>query len=409
MTARVSGARVETLSLQEARRAALRAQGFGRARRRGRIDGESLLEEIGRPGLLQIDSVNVLARAHYLPLFSRIGSYPLSLLEDLAWGPEPALFEYWAHEASLLPLKTHPLFRWRMERALQGREIWTRMAPFAGPRRREAEAVLERIEKEGPKAASELAERKGSGGWWGWSDVKTALEWLFWSGLITTKSRRGSFERVYDLAERVIPEAIRSLPTPSADEAQRRLVMGAATRLGVATGGDLRDYHRLSAEDGRARVAELCETGALRPLAVEGSSLLWYAPENLASGAAVEGAALLAPFDPLIWTRGRTERLFGVRYRLEIYTPAERREHGYYVLPFLLDEAIVARVDLKAERSTKRLLVRRASQEAGAPRRAGRALAGELRRLARWLGLETVVLEGPAFRTLETALEAAPD
>ncbi|HEX8525724.1 winged helix-turn-helix domain-containing protein [Allosphingosinicella sp.] len=382
---------VETLSLKEARRIALAAQGFGSARPAGPIGTARLMRTTAGLGLHQIDSVNVLARAHYLPLFSRLGDYDRTLLERAAWGRPRRLFEYWAHEASLLPLELHPLLRWRMERADRGEGMWQRMRAFAGERRSEAMAVLERITAEGPLAASDFRQEKGRSGWWEWTDAKVALEWLFWAGHVTTDTRRNSFERVYDLTERVIPKDILALPTPAKDEAQRELLDRAARALGVATAADLRDYFRLKPE-ANPRIAELGEEGRLIPVKVEG----WRQPAFLHSEARrprrVDPAALLVPFDPLIWERSRAERLFGIRYRIEIYTPPEKRVHGYYVLPFLCGEGIVARVDLKADRQTGALRVQGAFAEPGAPAEAPERLAGELNLMARWLGLDGVAV-----------------
>jgi uncharacterized protein YcaQ len=381
--------RSDTLSLAAARRIALAAQGFG-APRRPMAGWAPLGRNLGRLGLHQIDSVNVLARAHYLPTFSRLGPYDRGLLDRAAWGPkrERRLFEYWAHEASLLPLALHPLLRWRMARAERGEIGWGIMRAFAGERRAEAEAILARIQADGPMAASDFEQGKSRSGWWEWGDTKRALEWLFWAGRITTATRRGSFERVYDLAERVIPPAILALPTPDEAEAHRLLVALSARALGVATGGDLRDYFRLGVEETRTAVAELVEAGTLLPVAVES----WRQPAFLHAEARhprrIAGQALLAPFDPLIWERARAERLFGFRYRIEIYTPAEKRVHGYYVLPFLMDEALVARVDLKSDRQAGRLLARSIHVEPGAPPDTRERLAAELATMAEWLGLE---------------------
>lgn len=336
--------------------------------------------------LHQIDSVNVLARAHYLPLFSRLGDYPREALDEAAWGPRRSLFEYWAHEASLLPLELHPLLRWRMARADRGEGMWQRMRAFAGERRGEAMALVERIRAEGPLAASDLREQKADKGWWQWSDAKTALEWLFWAGHVTTAARRGSFERVYDLPERVLPAGILALPTPSREEAQRALVERGARALGIATAADLRDYFRLKPE-ATPRIAELVEDGVLEEVRVEE----WRQPAFLHRDAAaprrVRAAALLVPFDPLIWQRSRTERLFGLRYRIEIYTPPDKRVHGYYVLPFLCGERMAARVDLKADRAAGLLRVQGAYAEPGAPADAPERLAAELEAMASWLGL----------------------
>jgi uncharacterized protein len=335
--------------------------------------------------------VNVLTRAHYLPMFSRVGPYARDLIETAAWGRPRELFEYWAHEASLLPLDLHPLLRWRMARAEHG-ETWNRLKPFAGERRPEAEALLLRIEAEGPLAASDLEAPKGLGGWWGWSETKSALEWLFWAGRITTATRRGSFERVYDLTERVLPRKVLEAPTPPDADAHRELIRISARALGVATAGDLRDYFRLSPEDFRPRLAELIEAGELLPVGVEGWRQAAFLDPSAHAPRRVNAQALLAPFDPLVWERARAERLFGVRYRIEIYTPAHKRQHGYYVLPFLLGARIAARVDLKSDRAADALRVQSAHAEPGAPGGLAEALATELRLMADWLGLARVIV-----------------
>jgi uncharacterized protein YcaQ len=382
------------LSRAAARRIALAAQGFGAAPRA--ITGWAPLGRVlGRIGLYQIDSVNVLARAHYLPAFSRLGPYDRGLLDRAAWGArrQRRLFEYWAHEASLLPLALHPLLRWRMVAAERGEIGWRSLRAFAGERRGEADAILRRIEAEGPLAASDFEHGKGRAGWWEWGATKQALEWLFWAGRITTATRRGGFERVYDLAERVIPAPVLALPTPDPAEARRQLVEMSARALGIASAGDLRDYFRLGPDDSRRAIAQLVEDGRLVPATVEG----WSRPAFLHAEARrprrIAGQALLAPFDPLIWERARAERLFGFRYRIEIYTPAAKRQHGYYVLPFLMDEALVARVDLKADRQAGKLRVRGAHFEPAAPADTRARLAAELAAMAGWLGLEAPVLD----------------
>jgi hypothetical protein len=379
----------ETLSASAARRIALAAQGLAAPRPERPVGIRQLLGLVDRLALHQIDSVNVLSRAHYLPAFSRLGNYPRELLDRAAWGRPRRLFEYWAHEASLLPFDLHPLLRWRMAEAERGEGVWRSLRAFRSERKAEVDAALDRIVAEGPLAASEF-EAKGRGGWWGWSSAKAALEFLFWSGRITTATRRNSFERVYDLPERVLPAEVVALPTPAEEEAQRQLLLRAARALGVATARDLRDYFRLSPRQAAPRIAELAEAGALLPVKVDG----WRDPAFLHPGAApprtARAQALLVPFDPLVWDRTRTERLFGFRYRIEIYTPAERRVHGYYVLPFLLRDRIVARCDLKADRKAAALLVQSAFAEPDAPPDTSEALAAELRLMARWLGLERV-------------------
>lgn len=399
-----------------ARRIALAAQGFGE--RRGvlpSVERRHLKRFLARNGLLQIDSVNVLVRAHYMPLFSRLGPYPLNLIDGSARGRKRFLFEYWAHEASLLSIELQPLMRWRMERARRGEGIYGRLAEFGVERADFIESVLGDIEARGALAASDFEGGKGQGKWWGWSDAKHALEWLFWTGQITTAERRASFERVYDLTERVLPAKILSLPTPAAEEAQRELLRISARALGVATAGDLRDYFRLPAGDMKARIGELVEAGDIVPVRVEGWTQQAYLDPAAKKPRRFEARALLSPFDPLVWERSRAERLFGFFYRIEIYTPAERRVHGYYVLPFLLGEAIVARVDLKADRQAGVLRVMAAHREPHAPGHTAEALAEELALMAGWLGLERIEVmpAGDLARELGEAIrrsvvEAAP-
>ncbi len=380
-----------TLAASEARRIALAAQGFATPRPAGEITRRQLLKTIDQLGVVQIDSVNVVSRTHYLPAFSRLGAYPRSLLDEVAWGRKPALFEYWAHEASLLPLASQPLLRWRMHDARDGVGVWKGIARFLRERRDLVDRALAEIETRGPLSASELeVGAKGQGGWWGWSDSKRALEGLFWTGELTAATRRGTFERVYGLPEKVLPRAIAAAPDPPRDAAQRQLLMLAARAMGVATDRDLRDYFRMGVADTKARLEELVEAGDLIPATVKG----WREPAYLHPTAKlprkIDRAALLSPFDNLIWFRERTERLWGVRVRLEIYTPAARRTHGYYVLPFLEGDAITARVDLKADRKAGVLIVQAAHAEPWATADTPARLAAELKLMAGWLGLDTV-------------------
>lgn len=384
----------DRLSAPEARRIALAAQGFGVARPTGEISKRQLLKLVERLGVVQIDSVNVVSRTHYLPAFSRLGAYPRGLLEELAWGRRPALFEYWAHEASLLPLAQQPLLRWRMADAREGKGVWRGVARFLRERRDLVDRALETIRDRGPLAASELElGTRGNGGWWGWSDAKRALECLFWAGELTTATRRGTFERVYGLPETVLPRAVLNAPTPSREEAQRDLLRLAIRALGVATERDLRDYFRMGVHETRDRLGELAAAGALLPVAVKG----WREPAYLDPGARrprrVEAAALLSPFDNAVWFRDRAERMFGVRVRLEIYTPAHKRTHGYYVLPFLEGDAITARVDLKADRKAGALKVMASHAEPWATPDTPARLAAELGLMAGWLGLARVTVE----------------
>jgi len=383
----------ERLTLAVARRIALAAQGFTDRAPTGLPDRRHLRRVLGRTQLLQMDSVNVFERAHYLPLFSRLGPYDKALVDRAAYR-DRELFEYWGHEASLLPVAVHPLLRWRMARAEALEEGWGGPLRIMRERPEFVAEVLRRVEQEGPVTAGALHGGATSGSpWWGWNDTKVALELLFWSGRVATATRR-SFERVYDVTERVLPAEVLAVPTPSREDAQRELVRLAARAHGVATERDLRDYFRLRVEEARAAVVDLVEAGELLPVAVEG----WGQPAYLWVGTAVPrrvpASALLSPFDPLVWERSRASRLFGFDYRIEIYTPAAKRVHGYYVLPFLHDERLQARVDLKADRKAGVLRVLAAWLEPGSdPDHIGPALAVQLRRAADWQGLGAVVVE----------------
>jgi uncharacterized protein YcaQ len=386
---------VITLSAAEARRVALGAQGFADRPSAGTVDRRHLTRVFDRVSVFQIDAVNVLVRSHYLPAFSRLGSYPPELLDQAAWGPRVRrrLFEYWGHEASLMPVALQPLLRWRMEDARRGEGMYGRLARFGRERADFVASVLREVERHGPLGAGDLEQAGPRGGpWWGWSDGKSALEWLFWAGLVTVAGRRG-FERLYDLPGRVLPADVAAAPTPAREDAQRALVSLAAKALGIATERDLRDYFRLKPEIARARIAELVDAGALLPARVEGWSQDAYLHPEARAPRRVRVSALLSPFDSLIWERDRTERLFGFRYRLALYTPAEKREHGYYVLPFLHGDRLVARVDLKSDRQARTLRVPAAFAEPGlvAPE-AMSALAATLRTMSEWLGLGEVAV-----------------
>ncbi|SDX50806.1 hypothetical protein SAMN05660209_00542 [Geodermatophilus africanus] len=383
---------VDRLPAALARRIALAAQGFADPRPAGVVDGRQLRRMTSRLAVLQIDSVNVLSRAHYLPAFSRLGPYPRQALDDLA-GRRGELFEYWAHEASLLPVRLHPHLRWRMAAAEE--HAWGSMVRIQRERPGYVSEVLDRVRGTGPLKASDLAEPRPDrpGSMWNWHAGKVALEWLFYTGVITTRRRTAGFERVYDLTERVLPAAVLQAPTPEPTDAVRELVRSASRALGVATERDLRDYFRLRPPAARAAIAELADAGELLPVQVAG----WDAPAWLHPEARrprwVRARALLSPFDSLVWERPRVERVFGFRYRLEIYTPAAQRVHGYYVLPFLLGDRLVARVDLKADRQAGLLRVRAAFAEDGADRaEAAAALAAELALMAGWLQLDAVVV-----------------
>jgi uncharacterized protein len=386
----------ERLTAAQARRIALAAQGFADPRPTGRIDARQLRRVIARIGILQIDSVNVFSRTHYMPLFSRLGAYPRELLDQLTAHTAGStrrreLFEYWAHEASLVPTALQPLLRWRMARAHE--DAWGGMVRVARDNPDLLDQVRALVADSGPIRAGETGVARPArvpGEMWNWHDGKIALEYLFWAGEVTA-ARRVNFERWYDIPERVLPPAVLATPTPSIEQAQRELVRIAARAYGVATEPDLGDYFRLPRAESKLRVAELVEAGELIPTQVAG----WRAPAYLWPDSRrprkITARALVSPFDSLIWFRERTERLFDFHYRIEIYTPAAQRTFGYYVLPFLLGDALVARVDLKSDRQARVLRVQAAHLEAGAdPHYVASELAEELRLTSAWLGLDGV-------------------
>lgn len=383
-------------SAAEARRIAVRAQGFEDTRSDDPSRGPSrarLLSAVQSLGVLQIDSVNVLARAHYLPLFARLGAYDRSRLDALAWGGRAALFEYWCHQASLAPVELYPLFRFRMERARRGVGTWGRIARFAKEKRAYLRAVLREIEARGPLAASELSTaKKTATGWWEWSEAKHAVETLFWQGRLAVASRRSSFERLYDLPERVIPDALRDAKPVRDGDAHRSLLERSARALGIGTEDDLADYYRLARLECRPRLAELVEEGTLLETKVEGWSRHAFIHRDVArSRRRARVSALVGPFDPIVWHRARAHRMFDFHYRIGIYTPAHQRTHGYYVMPFLHEHALVARVDLKADRAEGVLRVQAAWLEEGHEAEVVVGpLAAELARMAVWLDLERV-------------------
>ncbi len=390
----MSASSVERLPASVARRIALGAQGFAEPRPAAPIGTRQLRRMVERLAVVQIDSVNVLSRSHYLPAFSRLGAYPRAALDDLT-ARRHAVFEYWAHEASFLPVRVHPYLRWRMAAAEE--HAWGNMVRLQRERPGYVAEVLDRVRAEGPLRASDLAEPKPDrpGTMWNWHAGKVALEWLFFTGAVTATHRTTAFERVYDVTERVLPPEVLRTPTPEPAEAIRELVRTAARALGVATERDLRDYFRLQPAAARTAIAELAEAGELQAVDVAG----WGAPAWLHPEARrprwIRARALLSPFDSLVWERSRVERIFGFRYRLEIYTPAPKRVHGYYVLPFLLGDQLAARVDLKADRQAGVLRIQAAHAEQGAdrPEVAG-ALADELRLMADWLELDAVAVVG---------------
>ena len=339
-------------------------------------------------GVIQIDSVNVLVRSQELPLFARLGPHPRTLISDATAAGE--LFEYWVHEASHVPTEHHHLHRWRMS----GTHKWERYWTMDKRRPGYLDEVLRRIEMDGPLASGDLSERVGKKGtWWDWDDGKVALEHLFWSGLITAVRRPNDFARIYDLSERVIPPQVLARPAPSEAEARKQLLLLAAKHHGVGTLQDLTDYHRQKNAPCKPLLDELVEEGALHVVQVQG----WDKPAYLHPQAKlpwrIEACAFLSPFDPVCWNRDRSERLFGFHYRIEIYTPAPKRTYGYYVLPILWGDSLVGRLDLKADRHNRTLLVHGSYAEPGVPiDRLAPDVVRELHAMAGWLGLDRVAI-----------------
>lgn len=385
------------LSAVQARRVALAAQRFGQPRPPGGPGLDQLRRLVGDLGAVQIDAVNVLVRSHYLPFYSRLGPYPAELADGLAYRQRVA-FEYWGHAASFLPIELYPAVRWRMARYEGGKHWAAFRERVDGERPGYLAAILREIGERGPLAYTGLSDpaRREKGAtkyadssllWYRWSDGKSALEGLFAAGRLAVAGRRG-FERLYDLAERVIPAAVRSARALPEDEAQRSLAQVAVRALGVATVTDVADYFRMPVAATRARLGELAAGGQLALARVEGWTRDAYL-DPAADPAPVQARALLSPFDSLIWERDRTRRIFGFEHLFELYVRPEKRRYGYYVLPFLLGDAIVARVDLKADRKAGTLQVLGAFAEPGAQAAAvAGELSAQLRELAAWLGLE---------------------
>jgi uncharacterized protein YcaQ len=401
----VSPAPRASLSRAQARRVALAAQGFADPIP-VRPDRRALRRVFDRVGVIQIDSVNVLCRSHYLAMYSRVGPYPQEMLDRAANRAPRLLFEYWAHEACLIPVHIQPNFRWRMESAADA--AWGGMRRIARDQPELVAWVLDEVRRLGPMTAGMIehdSPKTQDYGWgWNWSQAKRALEYLFWAGEVTAAGRR-NFERLYDLPERVLPREVLEVPTPAVADAHRELVRIAARAHGVATLQCLRDYFRLDVARTRQAVAELVEAGELAPVRVEGWNRQAFLHHRARVPRRVTARALLSPFDSLIWERTRTQALFGFRYRIEIYVPAAKRAHGYYVLPFLLGDQLVARVDLKADRQARVLRVQAAWAEPNAPGETAHQLAAELVRLAVWRGLGDVVVAGRG--DLAPALTAA--
>jgi uncharacterized protein len=385
------------LSQAEARRVALAAQQFGRPA--GSPNLGHLRRLLTALGAVQIDAVNVLVRSHYLPFYSRLGPYSRDLLDRLVYRRRVA-FEYWGHAASVLPVELHPVLRFRMARHAAD-AAWLRVLERIERERPGYLAAVEHeIAQRGPLAFTDLSDparrekvqtkyAESSLLWYRWSDGKTVLDGLYNTGRLAVAGRRG-FERLYDLAERVIPAEILAAPTPAEADARRELVRRATAALGVATVREIADYFNLSMAKTKASVRELVDAGELTPATVEGWEEAGYLSGN-GNGRPVYARALLSPFDSLTWHRARVQRLFDFRHSFELYVKPAQRQYGYYVLPFLLGDTLVGRVDLKADQPRRALLVRGAFVEPGAPpRTVAGELAGELRQLAGWLELETI-------------------
>jgi uncharacterized protein YcaQ len=398
--------RRESLSLSEARRIALAAQGFDRPRPPS-VNAGHLRRLVRQIGLLQIDSVSVLLPAHYQVPFSRLGPYDRKRLDSLIY-KERDLTEQWAHEASILPIEHWPLIRHHLG---PHERRWGALAKFMAAHSEYSERVLDEVRARGPVVAGEIAEPDGTqargGGWWGWTKAKATLEGHFSRGTIAIAERRSAgFARAYDIAERIVPDEHRG-KSMSREDAQRELVRIAARANGVATARDLTDYYRMAPREARQRIVELVGAGELREVRVEGWREVAYLDASAKLPRSVKAGALLSPFDPVIWFRPRAERLFEFDYRIEIYVPKEKRKYGYYVLPFLLGDRLVGRVDLKADRAAGSLLVLGAYAEDHADRETvAPALANELRTMAGWLGLDdvTVARRGNIARALIAAL-----
>jgi uncharacterized protein YcaQ len=383
---------VEQLTLAQARRIALAAQGFNDPQPTGAFTTSHFRRTLKRTHLLQIDSVNVFARAHQMPMFSRMGPWPVAMLDTLAY-KKKELYEYWGHEASYVAMDLHPLFRWKMARASAADSAWGRA--FVA-KQDFAKQLLKRLEAEGPCGAGALREApRNKGSWWDWDDVKVGLEYLFVTGQVSVARRTPGFERLYDLTERVIPKAVLDLPDVPMADARRELLRLAATAHGIGTVKDLCDYFRLLPRDTKPMLHELVEEGALIPTTIRGLKEPAYRSAEAKTPRRVRRSALLSPFDPLVWHRARTSSLWNVDYRIEIYTPAAKRVYGYYCLLFLHDEAIRARVDLKSDRKAGVLRVMAAWREPeGIHAETASALAEQLRQAAVWQGLDDVVVEG---------------
>ena len=387
--------RLDALSIADARALALAAQGFDTPRPANKATQRHVNSLIGRLGVIQIDSVNVLVRSQELPLFSRLGNHDRNAIPRATESQK--IFEYWGHEAAHLPVEIHPLFRWKMEAARLGKARHWGLTSFYDDNKTFVKRMLKHVETNGPTTARELSTRTEKRGankktWWDWDESKTALEYLFLTGQLMSLGRGTDFARIYDTPERVLPLNILNAPTPTEHDARKQLLVRSAIAQGVATIGDLADYYRQKPAAVKHLIAELLEDGELRAVAVDGWTEKAFVHRSAKLPKQLHATALLSPFDSLVWCRPRNERLFDFHYRIEIYTPKEKRKFGYYVLPFMMNGQMVGRVDLKADRANSKLLVHSVHAEKGVKRsNISDALNTELRTMALWLELDKVV------------------
>ena len=379
--------RLDELTIVEARSLALAAQGFDKPRSKSKSSTADAVEVIKKLGVIQIDSVNVLVRSQELPLFARLGDHDRNAINKAT--AQSKIFEYWGHEAAILPVEIQPLFRWKMNAARTGKIKHWGLTSFYADNKAFVKRILKHVEANGPVTARELSTRTTKkSSWWDWDEAKTALEYLFLTGQLMSRGRGSDFARIYDITERVLPSKILNTPTPTEDEARKQLLVRAAKAQGVATLTDLADYYRQKTAVIKPLVNELVEQGELREVTVDTWVEKAFVHRSAKLPKKLYATALLSPFDSLVWCRPRNERLFDFHYRIEIYTPKEKRKFGYYVLPFMMNGELVGRVDLKADRANAKLLVQSVHTEKGIKRASiNGALTDELRALANWLDL----------------------
>jgi uncharacterized protein YcaQ len=379
--------RLDELTIVEARSLALAAQGFDKPRTKTKSTTADAVAVIKKLGVIQIDSVNVLVRSQELPLFSRLGDHDRDAISKAT--SHRKIFEYWGHEAAHLPVELHPVFRFKMHAARSGKLKHWGLTSFYADNKAFVKRILKHVEVNGSTSARDLSTRTTKkSSWWDWDEAKTALEYLFLTGELMSCGRGSDFARVYDTPERVLPEKILQMPTLSETDARKDLLVRAMRAQGVATLRDLADYYRQKPAVVKPLVSELVEQGVLREVAVDGWQDKAYVHRSAKLPRKLYATALLSPFDSLVWCRPRNERLFDFHYRIEIYTPKEKRKFGYYVLPFMMNGQMVGRVDLKADRENSKLLVQSVHTERGVKRSAvNDALTTELRLMASWLGL----------------------